>query len=77
LKRIIASVFFISVMLSTLPAFADPSGNASSNAFNAQTVNECRAIMKDGVLSGDYTKDQLKLCVDMMKDAPCIFNMNP
>lgn len=75
MNRIIASVFFISVMLSALPAFADPSD--TSNAFKAQIVNECRRIMKDGVLSGDYTKDQLKQCVDMIKDAPCVFDMNP
>lgn len=75
MKKIIVLAFAGMLMLSAVPAFAEPSENASARAFAVQAINQCRQMMKDAVGAGEMTQDQLKECIEMMKNAPCTENM--
>lgn len=75
MKKLIALAFAGLLILTAVPAFAEPSDNASPRAFAAQAINECRQMMNGAVQAGEMTRDQLKACIEMMKTAPCMENV--
>ena len=70
-KLLVLVVTAISLLTFAIPVLATPNDNANPRAFLAQQINQCRDMMKQMVESGTMTKEQMKACIENMKDGAC------
>ena len=70
MKKLITMATLVMSMIAT-PVLAAPNDNANPRAFTAQHIIECRDHMQEMVASGEMTQEELKACIEQMKNSEC------